>query len=116
MRVGLVPVAINAVYYSAPSAGGSFAAYVPPFLQEVANSIAGRAVSPLRVLLGAAALLFGFFTVTVMIYTSVRSGVISLGRNPLAAGALRSGMADVLIAALGVLVVTGVIVAAVVLA
>ncbi|HUB93824.1 MAG TPA: hypothetical protein VMB52_04955 [Verrucomicrobiae bacterium] len=115
VHVGLIPVAINVVYYTAVSSGGTVSAYVPPFLQTVANTIAGKAVSPLRVLVGTVALLLGFFAVIIMLYVGVRSGVISLGRNPLAADALRRGMVDVLIAALGILVVTGVIVSAVIL-
>lgn len=116
VHVGKVPVSVNVVYYSAVSSGGSVAAYVPPFLQSLANSLAGKAVSPLRVIIGAVALLLGFFAVSIMLYVGVRSGVISLGRNPLAADALRRGMVDVLIAALGVLIVTGVLVSAVILA
>jgi hypothetical protein len=116
VHVGLVPVAVGVTYYSAVASVGTVSAFVPPFLQNVANAVAGKAVSPLRVLIGAIALLLGFFAVTIMLYVGVRSGVISLGRNPLAADALRRGMVDVLIAALGVLIVTGVIVSAVILA
>jgi hypothetical protein len=115
VHVGLLPVTISVSYYSATSTSGTVSAFVPPFLQDVANSVAGKAVSPLRVLIGTIALLLGFFATTLMLYVGVRSGVISNGRNPLAEAALRRGMVDVLISALGVLVVTGVIVAAVVL-
>jgi hypothetical protein len=115
VHVGLLPVTISVSYYSAASTAGSVSAFVPPFLQNVANAVAGKAVSPLRVLIGTIALLLGFFATTLMLYVGVRSGVISIGRNPLAEAALRRGMVDVLISALGVLVVTGVIVAAVVL-
>lgn len=116
VHVGLVPVAVNVVYYSAAAAGGSVSAFVPPFLQDLANAIAGKQVSPLRVLIGVLAMLLGFVSAITMLYVGIRSGVISLGRNPLAAEALRKGMVDILIAAIGVIVVTGVIVAAVVVA
>lgn len=116
IHVGQLPVAVNVVYYSATSSTGSVSAFVPPFLQNLANALVGKAVSPLRVLIGTLALLLGFFAVTLMLYAGVRNGVISLGRNPLAADALRRGMVDVLVAALGVVVVTGVIVVAVVVA
>lgn len=116
IHVGLLPVAVNVAYYSAASSTGSVSAFVPSFLQNLANAVAGKQVSPLRVLIGTITLLLGFCAVMTMLYVGVRSGVISLGRNPLAADALRRGMVDVLIAALGVLVVTGVIVTAVVLA
>ncbi len=116
VKIGLLPVAINVAYYSAAPAGGSVSAFVPPFLQSLANNIAGKAVSPLRVLIGAITLILGFATIVMMLYTGIRSGVISLGRNPLAADALRKGMVDILITAVGILMVTGVVVAAVIVA
>jgi hypothetical protein len=115
-KVGLLPIAVNVAYYSAAPTGGSVSAFVPPFLQNLANSIAGKEVSPLRVLIGAITLVLGFATVVTMLYTGIRSGVISLGRNPLAADALRKGLIDILITAVGVLMVAGVIVAAVIAA
>jgi hypothetical protein len=114
LHVGQLPVAINVAYYSAASSVGSFAGFVPPFVQNLANIVAGKAVSPLRVLIGTVALLLGFFTVALILYADVRNGVISLGRNPLAASVIRRGMVDILLAALGVLAVTGVVVAAVI--
>jgi len=110
IKVGLLPIAVNVTYYSAATQQGIVAAFVPPFLQSLANGIAGRQVSPLRVLLAAIALLLGFGAVTVMLYTSIRSGVISIGRNPLAQAALRKSLVDVVVAAIGLLVITTVIV------
>ncbi|HSW92631.1 MAG TPA: hypothetical protein VLH14_01970, partial [Patescibacteria group bacterium] len=110
VKVGLLPVAVNVTYYSAATQQGIVAAFVPPFLQALANGIAGRQVSPLRVLLAAIALLLGFGAVSIMLYTSIRSGVISIGRNPLAQGALRKSLVDVVVAAIGLLVITTVIV------
>ncbi len=114
-KVGLLPVAVNVAYYT-PSTGGSLSAYVPLFLQNVANTLAGRTVSPLRVLIGTGALLLAFATVIIMLYTAIRNGVISLGRNPLASDVLRSGMIDILLTAVGILLVGGIVVAAVLVA
>jgi hypothetical protein len=110
VKVGLLPITVNVTYYSAAMSQGTFSSFVPPFLQSIANTVAGRQVSPLRVLLGASALLLGFSAVIVILYTSIRNGLISLGRNPLAQGALRKGLVDVVIAAVGLLVVTTVLV------
>jgi hypothetical protein len=115
-KVGLLPISISVAYYSGASSQSSISAFIPPFLQNLANDIAGKAVSPYRVLVSIVALLLGFITIVTMLYSGVHSGVISLGRNPLAADALRRGMVDVLVTALGILVVTGVIVAAVIVA
>jgi hypothetical protein len=113
-RIGLLPISVAVSYYSSASSSGSISAFVPPFLQSLANGISGKAVSPLRVLISTIALILGFVTIVTMLYTGIRSGVISLGRNPLAADALRRGMVDILVTAMGILVVTGVIVAAVI--
>ena len=110
VEVGLLPISVNVSYYSAAASQGTFASFVPPFLQSIANTVAGRQVSPLRVLLGATALLLGFAAVIVILYTSIRNGLISLGRNPLAQGALRRGLVDVIVAAVGLLIVTTVLV------
>lgn len=110
IKVGLLPIAINVSHYSAPASQGTISSFVPPFLQSIANTIAGRQVTPIRVLLGAAALLLGFVAIIVILSTAIRNGLISLGRNPLAQGALRKGLVDVIIAAIGLLVVTTVVV------
>jgi hypothetical protein len=106
IKVALLPVAVNVAYYSASMSQGGAASFVPPFLQSLANTVVGKQVSPLRVLLSATALLMGFVAAMVILYTSVRNGLISLGRNPLAQKALRRGLIDVIIAAIALLVVT----------
>lgn len=110
IKVGLLPIAVNVAYYSGNASKGAISSFIPPFLQSLANTITGRQVSPLRVLLGTLALLLGFITVISMLYASIRSGVTSIGRNPLAEKALRKGLIDVVIAAIGLLLVTIVIV------
>lgn len=105
IKVGLLPVAVNVTYYS--TANTSFAAsLVPPILQAAANAVAGKQVSPMKVLLGTLVIVLGFITVVVMVYVAIRNGVVSIGRNPLAEQSLRKGLLQVLAAAIGVLVVT----------
>lgn len=115
VNVGLVPVGVSVAYYSAVGAAGNTNSFVPTVLQSIANAITGRQVSPLRVLFGATALVIGFISVTVMLYASIRNGAISLGRNPLAEIALRRGLIDVIVAGIGVLVLTTLIVYAILL-
>lgn len=105
IKVGLLPVAVDVEYYAQPSISGALASAVPPFLQDIANSIAGKSVSPLKVLLATLALLLGFTTTIVLVYSSVKNGFIAIGRNPLAAAALRRGMFGVIVAAIGILIV-----------
>lgn len=105
VKVGLLPVTVNVSYYSATSQG-VISSFLPPFLQSIANAVTGQQVSPLRVLLGASALLIGFMTIGTMLYIAIRSEIISIGRNPLAEKALRKGLVSVIFAALGVLIIT----------
>lgn len=109
LAVGLIPVTINVTYYTAGSQG-AVASVIPPFLQSIANSLTGKQVSALRVLFATIALLFGFISVILMLYVAIRSGVISIGRNPLAEASLRKGLVDVIVAAVGVLAITGIII------
>lgn len=92
VHVGVVPIQIAISYYVAPTSQ-----FVPAFLQNLANSIAGRPVSFLRIILSCILLLFAFGSITILIYTSVRSGIISLGRNPLAASAIQRSLVGVII-------------------
>lgn len=115
ITVGMVPVGVSVAYYSAVGSSGNTTSFVPSLLQSAANAITGRQVSPLRVLFGAAALVVGFVSVTVMLYASIRNGAISLGRNPLAEIALRRGLIDVIVAGVGVLVMTVLLVYAILL-
>jgi hypothetical protein len=112
VHVGLIPVAVNVAYFTSGS-GGTLSAFVPAFLQDLANAISGKQVSPLRVLDSILILIAGSIIVIVMLNTAIRSGIISIGRNPLAGAALRKGLVDVIIAALGVLLVTVTVVYAV---
>jgi len=106
VKVGLLPVTVAVSYYSASASEGTIASILPPFLQSIANTLTGKQVSPLRVLLGTCALLLGFVAVTVMLYVAIRSQLISIGRNPLAESAIRKGLVDAIVAAIGVLLIT----------
>ena len=103
VKVGLVAVQVNVSYYAAPQ--NRLDAVVPTFLVNTGSSIAGKDISPLRVLIGFSALLVGFIVAGVMLQAGVRAGVISLGRNPLAGSLLRRSLLDVLITSLGLLAI-----------
>jgi hypothetical protein len=105
IEVGVIPINVNVAFY--PAANDTTSLFLPPFLQTVANTLSGGSqVSPLRVLASTLILLLGFSTVSIMLYASIKSSIISIGRNPLANNALRKGLIDVLIMAAGVLLIT----------
>ncbi len=106
IHVGLLQVAVNVTYYTVPQKQGNFSYILPPFLQDLANNISGRSVAPLRVLVGAMAIILGFTAVTVMLYSSIRANITSIGRNPMAESSLRKALVDVAFAAVSVLIVS----------
>jgi hypothetical protein len=91
VQVGFIPLRVGIAYYQAP--GSSL---LPPFIQQLANTIAGRSVSLVRVLAAGLLLVIGLTGITALIYTSARSAMISLGRNPLAAPHIRKSLYQVL--------------------
>ena len=101
IRIGLVPVQIGVAFFAPESDKPT--AFVPSFLQEIANNLSGRDVSPIRVLVAALILLLLFVSVTVLLYSAVRSSIISIGRNPLSEAAVRKSLIQVLLTALGIL-------------
>jgi hypothetical protein len=92
VHIGLLPVQVSVAYYTVPTQDS---AYVPGFLQSLANNVAGRNVSPMRVLVAGLILLLLFISVTVLLYSAVRSSIISIGRNPLSESAVRKSLFEV---------------------
>jgi hypothetical protein len=101
VHIGAVPLQVNISYYQAPTS-----TILPPVLQNLANGVAGRPVALVRILLCLILLLLAFASIGILIITSVRSGIISIGRNPLAAGAIRKGLFQVALAAVLILIFT----------
>lgn len=103
VRIGLVPVHVNVTFYAATAVQQDF---VPPFLQDIANAIAGKPVSPVRVIASLLVMILAIISVSVLLYSSVRSSIISIGRNPLSEGAIHRSLIEVGITIIGVLLLT----------
>ncbi|MET1033379.1 MAG: hypothetical protein ABWX94_02680 [Candidatus Saccharimonadales bacterium] len=102
VKIGLIPVQVSVAFYSPEKDKQS--AFVPLFLQNLANNVTGRDVSPVRVLVAALILLLLFLSITVLLYSSVRSSIISIGRNPLSESAVRKSLFQVGVTVLAVLI------------
>lgn len=99
VHIGAIPVQVDKVFYEAVQDANSF---VPPVLQDFAATLVGRQVSPVRIMV-AAFLAFALFTVvSILLYSAVRSSIISIGRNPLSQSAVRSSLIQVGLTVLGV--------------
>lgn len=103
VRIGLVRVQVAASYYQPPE---NEKAFLPPVFQRFANVVTGRSIEPLRVLIAFAMLLAGFVGVGILLYSSVRSSIISIGRNPLSAKAVHRSLLEVGLTTFGVLLLT----------
>jgi len=91
VHVGYLQLQVGLAYFQAP--GGSD--FLPPFLQNFANNVAGKEVSLVRVTFSAILLLFSFISLGILISSTVRSAITSLGRNPLAAPNIRKSLYQV---------------------
>lgn len=103
VQVGQIPVQVHVTFFAATATQADF---VPAFLQNVANAVAGKAVSPVRVIAGFLVLLLALISVTVLLYTSVRSSIISIGRNPLSENAVHKSLIEVGITIFSILLLT----------
>lgn len=90
VQIGYVNVQVAIASYQIQGSN-----FLPPFIQSLANTIAGRPVSLIRVLVCGLLLVLGFTTVIILVYSSVRTAMTSIGRNPLAAKAIRKGLYQV---------------------
>ncbi len=95
VAIGYIPVDVhlapNPLFHDAS---------IPGFLAKVANGVANKPVSPVRVYLGAAVLLASLFITGSIFYGGVRSGIIATGRNPLARKAIDLSLLQTMAAAL----------------
>lgn len=107
VKIGLVPVQVDTVFYAGAASGSSF---VPSAFQELANNIAGREVSAVRVLIAALLLVLLLVSVVVLLYSSVKSSIISIGRNPLSENAVHKSLLQVGLTIVGLLAFTVILV------
>ena len=102
VKVGLLNVQVNVSYFEKLEQNKTI---LPSFISDIANTIAGRSVSPVRVIAALVVLLVGVGAITVLLYSSVRSSIISIGRNPLASSAVNRSLFEVALFALGILLI-----------
>ncbi len=94
VKVGRILVSVNVGYYAGPAETSH--SIIPRPLQDVANALAGKQVSPLRIIFSGSLLLISLIISIILVYGSVRSSIISIGRNPLSQPAVRKGLGQVL--------------------
>lgn len=84
VSLGQVPVLISVSYhYKQPEK-----TIIPAALQNIANTIAGKQVSSLPIIVSSAIFIITVIVVSMIIYAMIRSSIISVGRNPLSQSAV----------------------------
>jgi hypothetical protein len=78
---------------------------LPYFLRKIANSVANKSVPVIRVYTAMLIFLVSIVAAIVILWSGVRSSLISLGRNPLSRHAIFSGMYKVVFTGLGVFII-----------
>ncbi len=105
VKIGELSLLVNVAYYFKEPEK----TIIPTSLQNVANSLAGREVSTAPILISLAIFIVTIIVVVSIIYSMVRNGIISVGRNPMAQSAVYRNviqMSALVIMILGIGIVT----------
>jgi hypothetical protein len=100
--VGQIPVLINVSYYfKQPDK-----TIIPSTIQNVANAFAGRTVSTVPILISMGIFIITMVVVSSIVYSMIRSSIISTGRNPLSQSAIYRQLLSMSTLVVGILAVS----------
>ena len=80
-------------------------AQVPELLERVGQAIAEKEVSPIRIYLSMAITAISLIAAIVVIYSGVRSGMISIGRNPMSKKSIFRALLEIILTSILILVI-----------
>ncbi len=106
VAIGQIPVVVAVSSYTATNGKQQYV--VPNWLQNLSNTLAGKAVSPIRIIIAGAILIVAIISISVLLYSAVRNSIISIGRNPLSKKGVLQGMLTIGAFAMVILAVTAV--------
>lgn len=101
VTIGEVPVLINVAYFFKEPEKS----IVPIALQNIANSLAGREVKPLPIIISGAIFLITLIVVVSIIFSMIRHSIISVGRNPMSQSAVYRDVIQLSALVVGILAV-----------
>lgn len=97
--MGTVPLQVNvAYYYKQPDK-----TIIPSAVQNIANALAGKSVSSVPILISAGIFVVMMIVVSSIVYSMVRSSIISVGRNPMSQSAIYRDMVQMSALVVGIL-------------
>lgn len=82
------------------------AAVTPEWLGKLGQAIAGKSLSPARIYLSAGLFIIGALISMVVLYSGVRSSIISIGRNPLSKKTIFRGLLQVIFTSLIIFIIS----------
>lgn len=98
-NLGQVPVLINVAYFFKEPEK----TIIPSAVQNIANALAGREVKTLPILISAGIFIITLIVVASIIFSMVKSSIISVGRNPMSQSAIYRGLIQLSVLVLGIL-------------
>ncbi len=101
VSIGQIPIEISVSTYTKDD-NQSFK--VPSWAQGLSNTLAGKSVDPIRILVAGLVLIIAIISITVLLYSAVRNSIISIGRNPLSKRSVLAGLFQVLLICLVILI------------
>lgn len=84
VTLGEVPILVNVSYFFKEPEK----TLIPSALQNIANALAGKPVSTLPIVISAAIFLVTMIVAVSIVYSMIRSSIISVGRNPMSQSAI----------------------------
>jgi len=78
---------------------------VPSFLERIGLAVAEKQVSPIRIYLSLAITAVSIIAAIAIIYSGVRSGVISIGRNPMSKKSIFRALVEVILTSILILII-----------
>ena len=77
----------------------------PDFLERIGKQIAEKEVSPIRIYLSMAITAVSIIAAIVIIYSGVRNGVISIGRNPMSKKSIFRALFEIILTSILILII-----------
>lgn len=78
---------------------------VPEFLERVGQAIAEKEVSPIRIYLSLAITAVSLVSALIVLYTGVRNGIISIGRNPMSKRSIFRALLEIILTSFLILII-----------
>lgn len=101
VRVGQIAVLINVTdFFKQPDK-----TVIPSAFQNIANTVAGKKVNALPIIISMTIFLVTLIVVSSIVYSMIKSSIISVGRNPMSQSAIYRGMLQMSALVVGILAV-----------